>query len=477
MKSMRTMVLGSIAGLCLAPTVGSTALAQDTIPPERQADIAFARSLSGAFQHAADRIEPSVVHITRARTIQRYERDRFGRVRVAGESTRPDGLGSGVIADVRGYILTNNHVVENAEALVVHLADGREYPAQTIGTDPITDLAVLKIDAPDLTPASFGDSEALEVGEWVLAAGSPFGFANSITAGIVSAKGRGGLGGDEQSKFFQEFIQTDAAINPGNSGGPLVDLLGNVVGINTAIASRTGSNAGLGFAIPSDIAQRVLDQIIDAGRVNRGWLGVTINELEPERAIELGIEGGIVLGPVVEGSPADVAGLHEGDVVTSFAGRATTSPARLRNAIALTGPGSSAKVTYWRGDDEGTAEVRVIDRAAGQWLTLASRGALMIERLGLVVIPDQIVLTKNGQRTLGPSGLAVIEVDPSGTGAAAGFQVGDLITGVEGDTVDTPQDFERAIRLVDLSRGVRINLVRANARNNGIMRGYIDVVE
>ncbi len=474
MTSMRTMVLGAAAGLCLS----TMALAQDTIPPERQADIAFARSLSGAFKHAAEHIEPSVVHITSRRLVQPVRRDRFGREYQSGEpSLRNAGLGSGVIADERGYVLTNNHVIQNADELVVRLADGREYPAQTIGADPLTDLAVLKIDAMDLTPASFGDSEALEVGEWVLAAGSPFGFANSITAGIVSAKGRGGLGGDEESRIFQEFIQTDAAINPGNSGGPLVDLLGNVVGVNTAIASRTGSNAGLGFAIPGDIAQRVLEQIIDAGRVNRGWLGVAINELEPERAIELGIEGGIVLGPVVEGSPADVAGLVEGDVVTSFAGRATTSPARLRNAIALTGPGSSAKVTYWRGDDEGTAEVRVIDRAAGQWLTLASRGALMIERLGLVVIPDQIVLTKDGRRNAGPSGLAVIEVDPGGIGAAAGFQAGDLITGIEGDTVDTPQDFERSIRLADLARGVRINLVRANARNNGIMRGYIDVVE
>ena len=472
MTRSRSLVLGAIAGLCL----GSLALAQDTIPPERQSDIAFARALSSAFKHAAERIEPSVVHITRARVIPRYERDRFGRVRVAGEATQPDGLGSGVIADEQGHILTNNHVVADAQELIVRLADGREYPAETIGTDPLTDLAVLKIDAPDLTPARFGDSEALEVGEWVLAAGSPFGFANSITAGIVSAKGRGGLGGDERSRIFQEFIQTDAAINPGNSGGPLVDLLGNVVGINTAIASRTGSNAGLGFAIPGDIAQRVLEQIIDAGRVNRGWLGVEINELPPERARELGIEGGIVLGPVVEGSPADKAGLREGDVITSFAGRATTTPARLRNAIALTGPNTRAFVEYLRRGEPRQAEVTVIDRETGNRLTLMAHGARTIDRLGLTVIPDQFVLSRNGRRVPGPSGLAVIELDPNGLGASAGFQVGDLITGVEGDSVETGEDLDRALRIADLRRGVRINLVRANARG-GVMRGYIDIVE
>lgn len=474
MNRSRWISLGLAAGLCVMST---PAPAQDTMTRETEADIAFARSLSGAFKYGAERIEPSVVHITSSRLVQPVRRDMFGRALRSGEpSMQRAGLGSGVIADERGYVLTNNHVIENADQFFVRLADGREYSAELVGTDPPTDLAVLRIDADGILPATFGDSEALDVGEWVLAAGSPFGFANTVTAGIVSAKGRGGLGGSEENRIFQEFIQTDAAINPGNSGGPLVDLTGNVVGINTAIASRTGSNTGLGFAIPSDIAQRVMTQIIDAGRVNRGWLGVEINELEPERAIELGIEGGIVLGPVVEGSPADLAGLREGDVVTSFAGRATTSPARLRNAIALTGPNTRAMVDYLRSGAERKAEVTVIDRDAGNRLTLMARGAMSIDRLGLVVIPDQFVLSRNGRRTPGPTGLAVIELDPNGLGASAGFQTGDLITGVEGDGVETAEDLQRAVRIADLERGVRINLVRANARG-GVMRGYIDIVE
>ncbi len=475
MTCVRRVMIGAAMVVCLGLT--PLAPAQDTNAQEMEADIAFARRLSSAFKHAAERIEPSVVHITLERQV--YQRDRFGRVRPGIEpDLQRSGLGSGVIADARGYVLTNNHVIQNADEFVVRLADGREYSAELVGTDPPTDLAVLLIDAEGLVPAQFGDSEALEVGEWVLAAGSPFGFANSITAGIVSAKGRSEVGGSRESKSLQEFIQTDAAINPGNSGGPLVDLTGRVVGINTAIASRSGGNVGLGFAIPADIAQSVMAQIIEAGRVNRGWLGVAINELEPERTIELGIEfgieGGIVLGPVIEGSPADLAGLREGDVVTSFAGRATTSPARLRNAIALTGPGSRAIVTYLRNGKPGTAEVTVIDRNAGERLRL---GAAEIGRLGIVVAPDQIVVFKNGRQTPGPRGLVVLELDPGGLGAIAGFQAGDLITGVDGEPVSDPDELNNALRVADLERGVRLNLMRANARQRGYMRGYIDVTE
>ncbi len=475
MTHTRRMLLGLATGLCLS--MNAPVLGQESMTPQAQADLAFARSLSSAFKHAAERIEHSVVHITSARLVQPVRRDIFGRALSAGEpSLQRAGLGSGVIADERGYILTNNHVIENADQFLVRLSDGREYPAELIGADPPTDLAVLRIETEGVTPARFGDSEALEVGEWVLAAGSPFGFANSITAGIVSAKGRTIEGSDERTEIFQEFIQTDAAINPGNSGGPLIDLTGAVVGINTAIASRTGSNAGLGFAIPADIAQRVMTQIIDAGRVNRGWLGVEIQELEPEVAVSLGIEGGIVLGPVVEGSPADNAGLREGDIITAFAGRATTSPARLRNAIALTGPNTRAMVEFVRNGRHRRAEVTVIDRDTGARLTLLSLGARTIDRLGLTVIPNQLEIRRGGRTVPGPAGLAVIEIDPEGLGASAGFQAGDLITGVEGNSVSTPEELDRAVRIADLSRGVRLNLVRTNARG-GVMRGYIDIIE
>ncbi|MFI4882103.1 MAG: trypsin-like peptidase domain-containing protein, partial [Phycisphaerales bacterium JB064] len=251
---------------------------QRTDEPAVEADVAFAGSLSRVFRHASQAIEPSVIHIQTARQIYRTVRDPYGRI-VRQEETMPAGVGSGVIVTADGFALTNHHVVQGADDVIVTLADGREVAAQIVGSDPGTDLAVLRLDASGLTPARIADSDGLQVGDWVVAVGSPFGLDHTVTAGIVSAKGRSGLtprGASRQRvDRFEEFIQTDAAINPGNSGGPLVNLHGELVGINSMIASSGGGSVGIGFAIPSAIATSVFENIRETGRLEQGFLGVS----------------------------------------------------------------------------------------------------------------------------------------------------------------------------------------------------------
>ena len=286
-------------------------------------DMAF--NISEAFEYAAAKIEPSVVHITVSNS--------------ARNSIEGQGLGSGVIVDPRGYILTNHHVIETGRYITVRLSDGRELSATLVGSFAETDIAVLKIEADDIVAATFTDSEAVRVGQWVLAIGSPFGFDQTVTAGIISAKGRGSTSpqfaavNGTQAPRLQEFIQTDASINPGNSGGPLVDLHGNIIGINSAIITRTGQSSGLGFSIPSDIAEAVMQQIIETGRVERGWLGVDMRPLDAVRAHELDIDGGVLINNVIEDGPAQRADLQRGDIIVALGGRSTENIVRLSNAI------------------------------------------------------------------------------------------------------------------------------------------------
>ncbi|RMF85297.1 MAG: hypothetical protein D6744_01630, partial [Planctomycetota bacterium] len=306
----------------------------DAVGPKEA--IRYANALSEAFANAAEKIRPSVVSI---HSVKRIKRDgwtirRFGDMpdilpfdgddllrRFFGDRglrlpERPwvqEGLGSGVIVSEDGYILTNNHVAGNADELLVRTHDGKEYTAKVVGVDPMTDLAVIRVDAKGLTAAELGDSDELKVGEWVVAAGSPFGLTGTITAGIVSATGRSNV----RIVDYADFIQTDAAINPGNSGGPLVNLKGQVVGINTAIASRSGGFNGVGFAIPVNMARTVMHSLIEKGEVVRGWLGVSIQPLDEALAHSFGYDktDGVLVGDVLEDGPADKAGLKAGDII------------------------------------------------------------------------------------------------------------------------------------------------------------------
>ncbi len=309
---------------------------------------------SDSFAPAANKVIPTVVNVFTQQKIRnpahpamqdpifRY----FFGDRQDARPRQASNLGSGVIVSANGYILTNHHVVEAADEIQVALADGRTLPARVVGADPETDLAVLKIDADNLPAITFAQADSIKVGDWVLAIGNPFGVGQTVTAGIVSALGRTHLG----INTFENFIQTDAAINPGNSGGALVDSSGNLVGVNSAIYSRTGGSQGIGFAIPVSIARQVMEQIIKSGSVTRGWVGVEVQDLTPELAESFNLknaEGALIAG-VLKGGPANTGGVRPGDILLAVNGKAVSNSASLLNLIADLKPGVEAQLRVAR---------------------------------------------------------------------------------------------------------------------------------
>lgn len=309
-----------------------------------------AQPAAGSFSGAARKAAPAVVSINTSKAVRHpRSNDPWFQFFFGDQGTQAQtGLGSGVIISPDGYILTNNHVVESADEIEVTLTDSRRARATVIGTDPETDLAVLKVDLDKLPVIVLGDSDQLAVGDQVLAIGNPFGVGQTVTSGIVSALGRSQLG----INTFENFIQTDAAINPGNSGGALVDVNGNLMGINTAIYSRSGGSMGIGFAIPVSTAKLVLDGIVRDGQVTRGWIGVEPNELSPELAQTFGVKAteGVIITGVLQGGPAAVAGVRPGDVILSVEDKATNNVSQLLTAVASLKPGSAASFTLQRGD-------------------------------------------------------------------------------------------------------------------------------
>src|SRR5262245_51379463 len=315
-----------------------------------------------SYHEAVRRAAPSVVNIFTSKEIRTPRHPllndpifrRFFGDQFPEEAQRASSLGSGVIVSANGYILTNHHVVEAADEIEVALPDGKKLLAKVVGNDPETDLAVLRVNAGNLPAITFGSSEALRVGDIVLAIGNPFGVGQTVTGGIVSALGRG-LG----INTFENFIQTDAAINPGNSGGALIDAGGNLVGINTAIFTRTGGNMGIGFATPVSTAKMVLEQIVKTGTVTRGWIGGELREITPAAAEAFKLDGarGALVGGVLRGGPAEKAGIQPGDVVTEVEGRPVADTASLVNVVAALAPGASARVKVKRKGKDGDASI------------------------------------------------------------------------------------------------------------------------
>lgn len=327
-----------------ARTLSHGVVASHSVGPDGPPEVVGVHELERAFERAAMTIGPSVVSITSEREVDASEIPAFLRPFGPPDGTMR-GLGSGVILDTKGYILTNNHVVDGATALRVRLHDDREVNAEVIGTDPKTDLAVIRIEAAGLVAATTASSEQVRVGQWVMAAGSPFGLAKSVSAGIVSAVGRGGMGITD----YGDFIQTDAAVNQGNSGGPLIDLRGRVIGINTAIASSNGGSNGVGFAIPSDIAKVVMAQLIEHGSVERGWLGIVMGKLTPELAASFDFTGeGVLVDDVDPKGPAAAAGLRAGDIITAIDGKPLRDMVALRNRVAQRRPGTKVELAVAR---------------------------------------------------------------------------------------------------------------------------------
>ncbi|HET7199362.1 MAG TPA: trypsin-like peptidase domain-containing protein, partial [Burkholderiales bacterium] len=275
--------------------------------------------------------------------------------RLEEEPQRAASLGSGVIVSSKGYILTNHHVVEAADEIEVALADGKKLRARAVGSDPESDIAVLQVEGGPVPAITFGDADALRVGDVVLAIGNPFGVGQTVTMGIVSALGRSQLG----INTFENFIQTDAAINPGNSGGALIDTAGNLVGINTAIYSRSGGSLGIGFAIPTSIAKQIMEQIIQTGSVTRGWIGVEAQEITPEVAesFQLSSTNGVLIATVLRGGPAEKAGLKRGDVLVAIEGKPVKDPNSMLNLVAALVPGKPAAIQIKR--DSADVEIKV----------------------------------------------------------------------------------------------------------------------
>ena len=352
--------------------------------------------------------------------------------------------GSGFIVRPDGYVVTNFHVVKGASQISVLLNDGREFQATIKGTDPRTDLAVLKIEEKTLPFLGFGDSDALEVGEWVVAIGNPFGLEASLTVGIVSAKGRQDLG----IASFEDFIQTDAAINPGNSGGALFNLQGEVVGVNTAIMTQSGGNMGIGLSIPSKMAKNVIDQIIDGGAVKRGYIGIMLQQLDKDlaEALNLDKQEGILISEVLAGSPAQKAGLKQGDIIVGYNDKAVKNVATFRNEVALMNPNGQVKLKLIRDSETLSITVTLGTQGEGEEL-----GAEVLGKLGL----ELENITQELASRLGLSneieGVVISKVKPGSVAAQAGLRPGCVITGVavKGNLqkrVRTMAEFDEALK-------------------------------
>ena len=359
---------------------------------------------------------------------------------------RQQGIGSGVIATKDGYILTNNHVVDGADEVKVALQDGREFTAKVIGRDPKTDVAVIKIDGKDLPAVPMADSDKVEVGDIVLAVGNPFGIGQTVTSGIVSATGRGGALGLD----YEDFIQTDAAINPGNSGGALVDAEGRLIGINTAILSRSGGNQGIGFAIPANIARDVMGSLVKDGHVTRGYLGVMIQDVNPalEKQFNLKDNKGALVGDVTPKSPADKAGLKSGDVILEFNGKKVTDSRHLKLEVARIQPGESVPVKILRDGESKTLEVTVKELPGTEHLAKNdSNPSDDTGTLNGVAVAD---LDNNARQQFDIpghiKGAIVTEVDPNSASAEAGLKPGDVIEEINRKPV---KNAEEAVKMTE----------------------------
>jgi Do/DeqQ family serine protease len=396
-----------------------------------------------SYSAVVDRVAPAVVTLRVQRRVEASRtalpaplREYFGQG--FGENLRPrreGGLGSGVFVRDDGYLLTNHHVVAGADRIQVELADGRSFPGTLVGSDPASDLAVVSIDARGLPTVDYGDSNAVKVGDVVLAFGNPLGVGQTVTMGIVSAKGRATGVGDGS---YEDFLQTDAPINQGNSGGALVDTQGRLVGINAQIVSPSGGNIGLGFAIPSAMAQAVADQLIRDGVVRRAKLGVIAQPLTPDLAASLGLPDahGALVSRVEDGSPAAKAGVRQGDVITTIDGKPVADANALRNTVAGLQPGSETTIGVMREGRRRELTARVVEREAERSVRPAPRGGEEREdaAVGMTVTSVTPELARE-LRVEGADGIAVMEVDPDGAAAAAGLRPGDVITRVNGKDV------------------------------------------
>jgi serine protease Do len=447
--------------------------------------VALARSgdvplVPANFSELAERARPGVVNISTERTIKGGGRvfrhffgepfgdrgnpfdDFFGPFQdLPGREHKERSLGSGFIIDKSGYIVTNNHVIAQADEIKVKLSDGKEFDAEVVGRDSKTDVALIKIKgANGLTPLPMGNSRTLRVGTWVVAIGSPFGLEQTVTQGIVSAKGRSiGAG------IYDDFIQTDASINPGNSGGPLLNLKGEVIGINTAIVAR---GQGIGFAIPINMARDIVDQLKEKGEVTRGWLGVQIRNLDESLAnyYKLKPYTAVYVENVVPGDPADQAGIRSGDIIVSVDGQSVTSDRELASLIASIPVGKKSRIVLLRDGRKKTVTVRIAKQATEEVRMASTRGTS--DDLGLHVTDMSSEKAQQFGLDEDESGVLVIEVERGSRADAAGVKVGDIIKGVNLKKVRNIEDYESLIAKIDKKKPINLLVRSRNQGSRGI---------
>ncbi|HTA89749.1 MAG TPA: DegQ family serine endoprotease [Polyangiaceae bacterium] len=444
----------------LAASVGCTKSASSQIHPEISAETggapapvtvlpspALTRVGGESIADITERVLPSVVNISMTK-VTKMSGSGMGFLPFFGpqgqEDRREQGMGSGVIVSKDGYVLTNNHVVADAQEIKVTTSDRHNYDATVIGTDPKSDLAVIKIkgDVQNLTPVEFGDSGRLRLGDIVLAIGNPFGVGQTVTMGIVSAKGRSDLG----IETYEDFIQTDAAINPGNSGGALINSEGKLVGINTAILSRSGGYQGIGFAIPSNMASPIMDSLKKSGKVVRGWLGVAIQDVDQELAdaMKLPSATGILLSDVKPGTPAAKAGLMRGDVVLKVDGKVVDTSGQFRNVIAASGARHKAHLDFVRDGKTASTDVELGEMPETDTATAAGPSAAQGGALDGIVLENLNPQNRsNFEIDDGvKQGVVIVRLDPQSNAARAGLRPGDVVLEVNRTRVDSPQRFQ-----------------------------------
>ncbi|MDR3604337.1 MAG: DegQ family serine endoprotease [Desulfomonilaceae bacterium] len=477
-KPLLFLTLLAIISLSLISPVTSSASAP-----------AVLKQMNEAFVQVAEKVKPAVVNISSmkkeaisssegAPDLEPFFKNhpfkdffgdeffkRFKKGPGEGREIHPQGMGSGVIISADGLILTNAHVVKDADEITVTISDKRSFKAKVKGIDPESDIAVIQIDAKGLPTANLGDSSKLQVGEIVFAIGNPFGLNRTVTMGIVSATGRTNVGIID----YEDFIQTDAAINPGNSGGPLVNIDGDVVGINTAIASRSGGYQGIGFAIPSSSAKLIMSDLIKNGKVKRGLLGVNIQDMTESLAKSFGrndAEGALV-SQVIEGSPAEKAGIKAGDIVLKFNNELVKGAANLKNLVGKEKPGSSATLTIYRDKKTMEVPVKIAERTqkavASSGATGGASAAETSNDLGIQIEPVPGVVASKMDLKEG-QGILVKDISSDGVGARMGLHSGDVILEVDGTTVSTVDSFTKAVSEAKKNKVIRLKVQRGKAK-------------
>ena len=457
-RTVRTLLVSTVLILSLASCKGQAAPTGSSVPPPVASTLVATQN---SYAEVVSHVAPAVVTIRSERRVRAGEQfpfiddpffrdffgDRFRNAQPRSQERLQRGLGSGVIVSADGYIVTNHHVIDGAEEIKVELNDNRSFAAKVIGSDPPSDLAVLKIETKGLPVLPLGDSDRVRVGDIVLAVGNPLGVGQTVTMGIISAKGRQtGL----SDGSFEDFLQTDAPINQGNSGGALVNTNGELIGINSQILSPSGGNIGLGFAVPANMAKNAMDQLIKSGKVRRGMIGVTIQPVTSDLASSLGLSDarGALVSSVQAGSPAERAGIRRGDVIVAFNGSPVTDSNSLRNQVARTQPGTDVTLTISRDNREQQLRVSLGELPAER-MTASSEGSSGESdtgKLGIRVEPLTPALADRLNLRGGAQGLVVTDVDSLGPAADAGIRENDVIEEVNRQPVRSVADLQSAIQ-------------------------------